>query len=441
LSKRTNSDFANYYVRDAQGNALATYSLKNDSLYLIEQNLYGSSQLGVKNLAILAQIDMQKLELSDTLRIFEEFVGAKNYELSNHLGNVLATISDKTIFNTDHYNGIVYSAQLYYPFGWEIPTLSFAAKSYRYGFNGVEKAREIGEGVNTTFYREQDTRAGRWWSVDPISHPEQTPYSMMDGNPIIGTDVDGADTRVKTKQKNGKEHIKISYRGVLIDRTGKITRKELKQIRKEIIAQLETSFTGESENRSWSIKVNLRVGDRPRKKGTARESTISLVSDGYNGLPFGQTIEEGTHVNGFDAFVNMESQNKVPATAAHEVGHTMGLPHIVDEVPELPQGINFFNIPPSEYFGKVDAVSDDSEVAKNLMLPGPFSIGKPSLFGTKILESQILHIRNDFEQGKLNRDDFKGSTEAWGIHSTDKPLFKFRYSTVLKKTIYEKRDE
>jgi hypothetical protein len=129
--------------------------------------------LGVKNLAILAQIDTQKFELSDTFRIFEDFVGAKNYELSNHLGNVLATISDKTIFNTDHYNGIVYSAQLYYPFGWEIPTLSYTAKSYRYGFNGVEKAREIGEGVNTTFYREQDTRAGRWWSVDPISHPEQ----------------------------------------------------------------------------------------------------------------------------------------------------------------------------------------------------------------------------------------------------------------------------
>jgi hypothetical protein len=96
----------------------------------------------VKNLAILAQIDTQKLQISDTLRIFEEFVGAKNYELSNHLGNVLATISDKTIFNTDHYNGIVYSAQLYYPFGWEIPTLSYTAKKYRFGFNGKEDDRE-----------------------------------------------------------------------------------------------------------------------------------------------------------------------------------------------------------------------------------------------------------------------------------------------------------
>jgi hypothetical protein len=62
--------------------------------------------LGVKNLAILAEIDTQKLQLSDTLRIFEERVGAKNYELSNHLGNVLATISDKTIFNYGYYSSI-----------------------------------------------------------------------------------------------------------------------------------------------------------------------------------------------------------------------------------------------------------------------------------------------------------------------------------------------
>jgi RHS repeat-associated protein len=147
--------------------------------------------LRVKNLAILAQIDTQKLQMSDTLRIFEEHVGAKNYELSNHLGNVLATISDKTIFNTDHYNGIVYSAQLYYPFGWEIPTLSYTAKKYRFGFNGVEKAREIGEGVNTTFYREQDTRAGRWWSFDPRPNAAVSPYAMMENNPIAFSDVLG----------------------------------------------------------------------------------------------------------------------------------------------------------------------------------------------------------------------------------------------------------
>jgi RHS repeat-associated protein len=178
-------------VRDAQGNALATYALKKDSLYLIEQNLYGSSRLGVKNLAILAQIDMQKLELSDTFRIFEDFVGAKNYELSNHLGNVLATISDKTIFNTDHYNGLVYSAQLYYPFGWEIPTLSYTAKKYRFGFNGKEDDREWH--AQDYGFRLYTPRESRFISVDPITaqYPELTPYQFASNTPIQAVDLDG----------------------------------------------------------------------------------------------------------------------------------------------------------------------------------------------------------------------------------------------------------
>jgi RHS repeat-associated protein len=201
LSKRTNPDFANYYVRDAQGNALATYALKKDSLYLIEQNLYGSSRLGVKNLAILAQIDTQKLEMSDTLRIFEDFVGAKNYELSNHLGNVLATISDKTIFNTDHYNGLVYSAQLYYPFGWKIPTLSYTAKKYRFGFNNQEQDPETGW-IHFK-YREDDPRVSRFFAVDPITeeYPELTPYQFASNSPIWMRELEGLEGMPSTLEQ------------------------------------------------------------------------------------------------------------------------------------------------------------------------------------------------------------------------------------------------
>jgi RHS repeat-associated protein len=148
----------------------------------------------VKNLAILAQIDTQKLELSDTLRIFEEFVGVKNYELSNHLGNVLATISDKTIFNTDHYNGIVYSAQLYYPFGWEIPTLSYTAKKYRFGFNGKEDDREWH--AQDYGFRLYTPREARFISVDPITaeYPELTPYQFASNTPIQAVDLDGLES-------------------------------------------------------------------------------------------------------------------------------------------------------------------------------------------------------------------------------------------------------
>jgi RHS repeat-associated protein len=139
----------------------------------------------------LAEIDTQKLQMSDTLRIFEERVGAKNYELSNHLGNVLATISDKTIFNTDHYNGIVYSAQLYYPFGWEIPTLSYSAKKYRFGFNGKEDDREWH--AQDYGFRLYTPREGRFIGVDPITaqYPWYTPYQFAGNKPIAAVDLDG----------------------------------------------------------------------------------------------------------------------------------------------------------------------------------------------------------------------------------------------------------
>jgi RHS repeat-associated protein len=118
-------------------------------------------------------------------------VGAKNYELSNHLGNVLATISDKTIFNTDHYNGIVYSAQLYYPFGWEILTLSYTAKKYRFGFNGKEDDREWH--AQDYGFRLYTPREGRFIGVDPITaqYPELTPYQFASNSPIAGVDLDG----------------------------------------------------------------------------------------------------------------------------------------------------------------------------------------------------------------------------------------------------------
>ena len=140
---------------------------------------------------VIYQIDTQRQQISDTLRIFEERVGAKNYELSNHLGNVLATIGDKTIFNTDHYNGIVYSAQLYYPFGWEIPTLSYTAKKYRFGFNGKEDDREWH--AQDYGFRLYTPREARFISVDPITaqYPELTPYQFASNTPIQAVDLDG----------------------------------------------------------------------------------------------------------------------------------------------------------------------------------------------------------------------------------------------------------
>ena len=66
---------------------------------------------------------------------------------------------------------------------------------YHYGFNGMEKTDELfGEGDAYDYgMRGYDARAGRFWSVDPLSgmYPYLSPYQFASNSPILGIDRDG----------------------------------------------------------------------------------------------------------------------------------------------------------------------------------------------------------------------------------------------------------
>ena len=126
--------------------------------------------------------------------------GSKLFELSNHLGNVLTTISDRKFGHksgslNDYYTADVVSATDYYPFGMEMPNRTYSSPTYRYGFNGKEKDNEAkGEGNQQDYgMRVSDPRLGRFLSVDPITkkYPELTPYQFASNTPIQGIDQDG----------------------------------------------------------------------------------------------------------------------------------------------------------------------------------------------------------------------------------------------------------
>jgi RHS repeat-associated protein len=144
-------------------------------------------------------------------------LGEKQYELSNHLGNVLVTVSDRKLAEGTEgstatgYRAEVLFASDYYPFGmleqsgdpdWskaerhgQMPGRQFSAEEYRYGFNGMEKDDEWkGEGNSfTTFHRALDTRIGRWLSQDPVIRENGTIYCLSSNNPIARIDPNGAD--------------------------------------------------------------------------------------------------------------------------------------------------------------------------------------------------------------------------------------------------------
>jgi len=69
------------------------------------------------------------------------------------------------------------------------------AKSYRRGFNGMEKDDEVkGQGNSyTTEFRQYDARLGRWLSLDPLmaKFPFLSAFISYNNNPIVFNDIKG----------------------------------------------------------------------------------------------------------------------------------------------------------------------------------------------------------------------------------------------------------
>ncbi|MBN8696094.1 MAG: hypothetical protein J0L87_06155 [Bacteroidetes bacterium] len=194
-----------YYVRDAQGNVMSTYEHTVDDTVLsyaqTEKHLYGSSRLGMNaqpNELIGATASIS----GDPLTHYQGF---KRYELSNHLGNVMTTLTDHKIAvdtnsndTIDFYLADIMSQYDYYPFGSYMPGRSYNSNSYRYGAaGGQEKDDEITGNVGTHYtaeYWEYDARLGRRWNVDPMfkEKPWMSPYHAFSNKPILNIDPNGA---------------------------------------------------------------------------------------------------------------------------------------------------------------------------------------------------------------------------------------------------------
>jgi RHS repeat-associated protein len=228
-----------WYVRDASGNVLATYTASGDGtqtldhlvLYSDKFYLYGSSRLGL--LASTQSVDsLDSTTVGYTAPCTGNNIswskGAKQYELDNHLGNVLVTVSDDKlgVHQTsdssliDHYMPVVVNAQDYYPFGMlEQGRIVASGSGYRYGFNGKEKDDEAQGVGNQIDYGERvyDPRVGKFLSVDPISkkYPELTPYQFASNTPIMGVDLDGKELFIIHGTNQGNTPLIENNKGVI----------------------------------------------------------------------------------------------------------------------------------------------------------------------------------------------------------------------------------
>jgi RHS repeat-associated protein len=245
--KKQDSWTYTYYVRDAQGNVMATYkrtytelsaSQVKTTMALQETNVYGAARLAVKDRtadnvqtevtynynAINIDKSYHTTGIASTVAMVapntatpKRKLGYKNFELSNHLGNVLVTVSDRKLEkntggNLDWYVADVRTTSDYSAFGAPLVGRSYTSTSYRYGFNGKETDSETG--TQDYGMRIYNPALGKFLSVDPITanYPELTPYQFASNSPIIGVDLDGLELQITIAEQanlDGQAMIKI----------------------------------------------------------------------------------------------------------------------------------------------------------------------------------------------------------------------------------------
>ncbi|MDJ1505571.1 RHS repeat-associated core domain-containing protein [Xanthocytophaga agilis] len=177
-----------YYVRDNQGNVLSVYEAVSTTSTTVsnplqkEIYLYGSRRLGLLK-------PLTSSTASNT--IFTRKLGLKDYELTDHLGDVRAVIGDYRSGNT--LQVALKSYANYYAFGLEMSGMTY--NDYRYGYNGKEKDKDFQNNYDYGF-RIYNAAVGKFLSVDPLTakFPWYTPYEFAGNSPIGLIDLEGLQT-------------------------------------------------------------------------------------------------------------------------------------------------------------------------------------------------------------------------------------------------------
>jgi RHS repeat-associated protein len=133
--------------------------------------------------------------------------GIRQYELTDHLGNVRAVIGDRLEEKTDEdgsetaYAPQLLSATDYFPFGMQMPgRVVSSPEGYRYGFNGMEKENAVNQDGYDFGARLYNSWNGKFLSIDPDfrKYPFQSTYCFANNTPIYAIDKNGRGAEIVT---------------------------------------------------------------------------------------------------------------------------------------------------------------------------------------------------------------------------------------------------
>jgi RHS repeat-associated protein len=374
---------------------------------LTELNLFGSARLGT------FRADHTVFPVpSPGTSISTNYLGKKQYELSNHLGNVLAVVSDNPLGvdsdangSVNYYEPVVTSAQEYYPFGMTMPSRTYqlaGASTYRFGFNGKEADKNNEWGLTQYDYgfRIYSPAVGRFLSVDPLQqkYTALSPYSFCANNPILFYDSDGRAILTPFKE--------IPF---LIYEAGDRATMTLAQTPAwaENIKKWDTG--GDFDKLGIDLNFRDLKKDEAQPSGSVDDNgkqitiqgmtTIKLMVGGKS-ISLDQYVGDGSDVERYIVDVGFFSKLDAPnilLTASHEVG-SHGI-NYSDEIAAVKSGKTTFSEFQNKYKNIVAQAKADPI---NYTSPDHIQIGKGE---SKVYESMVKGIINTLKssKGKLNK--------------------------------------
>ena len=380
-----------YYVRDAQGNELCSYSYKDNPwgegtgwntnngkiLQINDHTIYGSSRLGTSKSNKVFGYSFRGTVSNANPTVVTRMLGLKNYELSNHLGNVMQTVTDRklpvlsnNLAEIKYYTAEVVSYSDYYPFGMTMPGRNGNSDVYNRGYQGSLKDNEIkGAGNSYDFgARMYDPRIGRWFSTDKLfaKRPAQSPYSFVGNNPIINKEIDGNDYEVIFNKSDKGNTITIKTT-VYTDVKGSDSHSSTKSATEFWNSQNGKFKYQVIENDGSKTEYDIVFDITPVPTNSKIDAQSSAIDDVTgNSL----TVHPDSDIQGgaFGATEKLErsfvaESRKTTDTPAHELGHDLNLGH-------FPEGI-------MKEIDKEGKITRESIVTKeNVQQIIDFAIGK-----------------------------------------------------------------